>query len=161
MHRRFGAFGTFFSGTVNAVRVWYSFFYGAQTSRDPSPSLHLHRTAAQERRRRARVQIHWSLHFLRPGATDGLDTVTQNLSSDGFYCIANTAFVPGETISCTLTVPTHDRNGGDRVRPILCRVRIIRVETLGEADLYGVGCRIEDYRFISACEDDKGITNSF
>jgi hypothetical protein len=110
---------------------------------------------ARERRRRVRLQVHWPLTFFRPGTTESTETATENLSSDGFYCSTNTAFVPGEIVSCTLSVPTNDRYGGDLTRPVQCRVRIIRVEVLTENDLYGVGCRIEDYRFGSWDVNDE------
>ena len=106
-------------------------------------------SVVRERRRRIRVQVHWPICFLRPGTTDFIETETQNLSSEGFYCLANTPFVPGEIRECTLGVPVHQPHNGDRVRPVLCRVRVIRVEALSEDGIYGIGCRIEDYRFIS------------
>ncbi|MBZ5621849.1 MAG: PilZ domain-containing protein [Acidobacteriia bacterium] len=111
----------------------------------------------RERRRRARVQVHWPLCFMRPGTTQIVETVTHDLSSDGFYCLTNIAFVPGEIRECTLGVPMHHPNNGDRVRPVLCRVRVIRVEALGDDGFYGVGCRIEDYRFIISGNGDSGL----
>ena len=110
---------------------------------------------ARERRRRTRVQVHWPVCFIRPGTADIVETVTHDLSSDGFYCLANTAFVPGEIRECTLGVPMHRPHSGDRVRPVLCRVRVIRVEALGEDGTYGLGCRIEDYRFINSENGDE------
>jgi hypothetical protein len=93
------------------------------------------------------VLVHWPIRFIRSGTGEIVETVTHDLSSDGFYCLANIAFVPGEIRECTLGVPMHNANNGDRVRPVLCRVRVIRVEALGEDGFYGLGCRIEDYRF--------------
>jgi len=104
---------------------------------------------ARERRRRARVQVHWPLFFLLPDVTRSIETVTENLSSDGFYCVANRAFVPGEVLSCVLSVPTHNPNGGEQIRAVRCWIRVIRVESLTEDGSYGVGCRIEDYRFVT------------
>ena len=109
----------------------------------------------RERRRRARVQVHWPICFIRPGIPEILETVTHDLSSDGFYCRANTAFLPGEIGECTLRVPIHHPDNGDRARLVLCRIHVIRVEALGEDGLYGVGCRIEDYRFIG--NDDSTL----
>jgi hypothetical protein len=109
-------------------------------------------SAVRERRRRARVQVHWPICFVRPGTAESVETVTHDLSSDGFYCLVNTAFVPGETRECTLGVPMHHPDCGDRVRPVLCRIRVIRVEALGENGFYGVGCQIEDFRFLAAPE---------
>jgi hypothetical protein len=117
-----------------------------------------------ERRRRPRAQVHWPLCFFRQGTTDMVRTTTHDLSSHGFYCIANAEFVPGEIRECTLVVPTHHPNGGKPALPALCRVRVIRVEVLGEGGLHGVGCEIEDFHFVnSAAEHDGhvrlGITN--
>ncbi len=103
-----------------------------------------------DRRRRARARVHWPLCFALPGISERVQTITQDLSSDGFYCIANARFVPGESRECTLLVPTHHPHGGDPALPVLCKVRIIRVEVLAEAGCYGVGCQIEDYRFVNS-----------
>lgn len=105
---------------------------------------------SMERRKRARAQVHWPLCFSRPGTPDLVRTTTHNLSSHGFYCIANAGFVPGELTECTLVVPTHHPNGGKPALPVLCKVRVIRVEVLGESGFCGVGCEIEDYRFLSS-----------
>jgi hypothetical protein len=107
-------------------------------------------SASGDRRKRFRAQVHWTISFLRPGTTDTVETVTQDLSSDGFYCLVNTVFVPGEIRTCTLSVPTYYPRAKNRVRPVHCRVRVIRVEVMGAGDLYGVGCRIEDYRFATS-----------
>ena len=77
-----------------------------------------------------------------------VETVTYDLSSDGFYCLTirgsfratswNAAWACRRILrktACALTIQ--------------CRVRVIRVEALGENRLYGVGCHIEDYRFLS------------
>jgi hypothetical protein len=101
-----------------------------------------------ERRKRTRLQVHWPLSFIRPGVDGAVATVTEDLSSDGFYCFASIAFVPGEIRECTLGVPMH-RVEGHRTMPVWCRVRVVRVEALPEAGRYGVGCRIEDYRFLN------------
>jgi hypothetical protein len=140
-------------GPENALRVWYLFMLSKSV--DCLPTYLDTRPLAQpeisrDRRRRARVQIHWPVSFIRTGTSDCVETVTHDLSSDGFYCVANTAFVPGEIRECILSVPMHRPYGGERVRPVLCRVRVIRVETLGEDGSYGVACRIEDYRFASS-----------
>jgi hypothetical protein len=100
-----------------------------------------------ERRKRARMEVHWPLCFSLPGTAGLLETVTHNLSSDGFYCLAGTIFIPGEIRECTLGVPTHHPHCEVRVLPLKCKVRVIRVEALGGNGLFGVGCRIEDYRF--------------
>jgi hypothetical protein len=100
-----------------------------------------------ERRRRNRMRVHWPLRLHKMNAPESVETVTHDLSSDGFYCLAKTSFAPGEALACTLGVPTHHPNGADRMVSVECRVRIVRVEATQEG-LYGVGCRIEEYRLL-------------
>jgi len=102
------------------------------------------------RRKRTRAQLHWPLSFPLTGTTETVQTITQDLSSDGFYCIANARFVPGEARHCTLLVPTHHPGGENSPLHVLCKVRIIRVEVTGERGFYGVGCQIMDYRLVNS-----------
>jgi len=102
------------------------------------------------RRKRTRAQLHWPLSFPLTGTTETVQTMTQDLSSDGFYCIANARFVPGEARHCTLLVPTYHPGGENSPLHVLCKVRIIRVEVTGERGFYGVGCQIMDYRLVNS-----------
>jgi len=102
------------------------------------------------RRKRTRAQLHWPLSFALTGTAGTVQTITQDLSSDGFYCIANTRFAPGEARHCTLLVPTHHPGGENSPLHVLCKVRIIRVEVTGERGFYGVGCQIMDYRLVNS-----------
>lgn len=108
-----------------------------------------------ERRRRTRAQVHWPVYFSLRGSSDLVRTTTEDLSSQGFYCVANGGFVPGEIRECTLLVPTHDLNGGSPTLPVMCRVRVVRVESLGERGACGVGFAIEDYRFAGLVAEES------
>lgn len=101
-----------------------------------------------ERRKRDRTLVHWPVRFLGKGAAGAADNVTQNLSSDGFFVRSSAVFVPGEAGICILEVPAHDPKDVDPVLYLECRVRIVRVDAPGADGLSGVGCRIEDYRFL-------------
>jgi hypothetical protein len=94
-----------------------------------------------ERRRRVRTRVHWPVRFDR----DASETVTTNLSSDGFYCQSRVSFVTGEVVVCTLKVPTHQPNSTDDTLAMKCRVQIVRVMGPDEEGYYGIGCRLVDY----------------
>ena len=102
-----------------------------------------------ERRKRERTTVRWPVRLFRNGGQDAVDTVTRNLSSGGFYCLSPTAFVPGESIPCTLRLPAYNSTGKTLV--LLCQVHILRVEAIIGADnddsSFGIACRIEDYHF--------------
>ena len=103
-----------------------------------------------ERRTRFRTTLHWEVRFFHSGPFNILETVTQNLSSGGFYCLAETPLVPGELMTCSLKLPAHHPSGGEQAVSLECKVRVIRVEARDADGLYGIGCRIEDYHFLHA-----------
>jgi c-di-GMP-binding flagellar brake protein YcgR len=98
----------------------------------------------QERRKRVRTTVHWPILFFRNDASDGIESTTQNLSSTGFYCLSQTRFDLGESLFCTLRIPSHDPEAKDRLWILECRVRVTRSEP--RENLYGVACEFEDYR---------------
>jgi hypothetical protein len=100
-----------------------------------------------ERRRRARTKLHWPVLFFRDHSAEAVESLTQDLSSGGFYCLSKTPFTSGERILCTLKIPTYDPVGKQCERTLECEVRVMRVEAAAGEDFYGIACRIDDYRF--------------
>jgi hypothetical protein len=100
-----------------------------------------------ERRRRARVRVHWPI-FLFPNqiGEDAVQTITQNLNSQGFYCLSRKPFTVGELLLCTIQIPTNGFGAGES--QLECQVRVVRVEKNASEGQYGIACQIEDYRFI-------------
>ena len=100
-----------------------------------------------ERRKRARTRLHWTVLLFRSHTGDAIETLTRDLSSGGFYCLSKVPVTPGEMLTCTLKVPTHDPNGKLLERSLECKVRVMRVEAQDEEGIFGLACRIEDYHF--------------
>ena len=110
-----------------------------------------------ERRQRARNDLHWSVLLFRNRPAGVVESLTQDLSSSGFYCVTNVAFTPGERVVCTLKIPTHDPTGKHLQRRLECKVRVVRVEPRGPDGLFGLACQIEDYRFIQVHADQRPL----
>ena len=106
-----------------------------------------------ERRKRVRMQVHWTIRFLRNGNDGAHETVTRDLSSEGFQCLTKMAFVPGESAACTLGVPANDPKDARRMLMVNCKVRVVWVRATDDG-YYDMGCRIENYRFIDASSAD-------
>jgi PilZ domain-containing protein len=98
-----------------------------------------------ERRKRARLQVQWPLRFRCGPESTIIEAITGDLSSDGFYCVAPSPFVPGEVQICTLSVPANHPDDLSLMITVQCRVRVVRVEVLAERGAFGIGCHIEDY----------------
>jgi hypothetical protein len=102
--------------------------------------------AVVERRKRVRTRLHWPVLLFRdkPGA-DAIESVTRDLSSSGFFCLAGVPLVEGEKLVCSIKIPTHDPHGKHLERTLECTVQVLRVLPQESSDSYGVACRIEDY----------------
>jgi hypothetical protein len=109
---------------------------------------HIAKSAPVERRRRARVRVHWPI-VLFPNQTgeDVVETVTQNLSSQGFYCLSRKRFTVEELLLCTLQIPITGLGG--REGHLECSARVVRVEENMAGGEYGIAFRMEDYRFVA------------
>lgn len=106
----------------------------------------------QERRRRMRVRVHWPVYFWGGRLTNPLETVTRDLSSDGFSCLSRVPFLPGEILGCHIKIPEFRRQGPEQFRLLDCRVRVVWVDPVDRDGTFGIGCRLEAYRLISSGE---------
>ena len=111
----------------------------------------------RERRRRLRAAVHWAVHLVRhPSRTPiGIESVTDNLSSEGFYCRCEGPFVPGEFLECMIFVPTHTRSAQMECLGLRCLVQVVRVEAPAADGRCGVGFHIENYLVIPP-EPERG-----
>jgi hypothetical protein len=58
-----------------------------------------------DRRKRKRVPVHWPVQFLGQARARQVKAATENLSSEGFYCISRKAFKLGERVECEIAFP--------------------------------------------------------
>ena len=111
---------------------------------------HLRNSAEEltgERRRRTRTSVRWAVLIFRDTISEPIESVTENLSGSGFYCLVRSQFVPGEVLSCTLTAPSYDPMNSDSALILECRARVVWTQTYTPKEGFsGVGCEIEDYR---------------
>lgn len=99
-----------------------------------------------ERRKQIRSRVHWTVCFWGGPLTSPVETITQDLSCQGFYCLSRVPFVPGELVACRIKVPTHHPERYEHHLLLECTVRVVRIEPANEEGFFGMGCQIEDYR---------------
>jgi hypothetical protein len=97
----------------------------------------------RERRRRVRADVHWVVRLVRHPSRAPIESVTDNISSEGFHCQCGEPFVPGEFLECMLLVPTH--NAQRECLGLRCLVQVVRLESPTADSRWGIGCHIEDY----------------
>jgi hypothetical protein len=101
---------------------------------------------SEERRRRPRLSLGLPLVLRRPGTETVVEARTENVSSEGFYCLTADEFSPDELLDCEISLP------GDQVSSVpedglrlSCQVRVVRVVPIGMQQGFGVACHVEDY----------------
>jgi len=100
-----------------------------------------------ERRRLQRLQIRCSVSLWKPSDGTFARTVTENLSSGGFFCILCEPYLPGDELHATLEVPAQEWNGRRQgCLTLQCQVEVVRIDDRQS----GIACRIKDYTVIAA-----------
>jgi hypothetical protein len=103
-------------------------------------------TAVMERRRHPRLRLSYLLRLFRPGQSAKIETTTEDLSCDGFYCISDHPVQPHERIECELLIPSEQLGESSEPDLVLrCRAEVVRVVPDRLAPRFGVACRLEDY----------------
>jgi hypothetical protein len=116
-------------------------------------------TRPAERRKRNRVALHWPVRLFRPQGNLIIESTTENLTSDGFYCVSQESFQVGERLQSVIAIPADSFGCSDSPISLQCRVRVMRVES--QTDGFGLGCSIDDYALLmSAGQSHKRMTPS-
>jgi len=103
--------------------------------------------AVDERRKRKRVAVHWRVRLFEPMGNKSVKSTTENLSSEGFYCLSRRTFNIGERLRCEIVIPEAALGFDDPI-VLECQVTVRRVEHL--ESWFGLGCHIEDYSVVQS-----------
>ena len=105
----------------------------------------------RERRSRPRLSLALPLVLTRSAQAERIETHTENVSCDSFYCISDRPLTPNEIVECELLIP------GDSVSSVpegdlwlSCHARVVRVVAREPQAGFGVACRLEDYTITRA-----------
>ena len=104
---------------------------------------------ATERRNQPRTNLRVPLYLLPKGATVPIQTETEDLSLEGFYCYTERFFTPSEYCQFLMLLPPATKSslslGGICLQG---SVQVVRLTVT--ADLkYGLGCHLVSYRVLS------------
>ena len=99
-----------------------------------------------DRRKRKRVPLHWPVRLLRQKGRS-VESTTENLSSEGLYCITQERFKRGERLQCEIVIPEESAGSPEPYLRLQCHVTIERVEHVHRG--FGLGCHIEDYSLVA------------
>jgi hypothetical protein len=85
------------------------------------------------------------LRLRRPDGSGVVETRTENLSSDGFFCVSKERFEPGQRLECVLLLPAAPPGVPAPGVPLFCHVEVSRLEVMAGDGGFGLGCRITDF----------------
>jgi hypothetical protein len=98
--------------------------------------------------------MRYAVSLWKPSDGTFTRTLTENLTSEGFFCVSNEPYRPGDQLEATLEVPT--RPGSRWNRPGLalqCQVEVVRIKGRQSR----IGFRIKDYTVIQG--SSASLTN--
>lgn len=98
-----------------------------------------------ERRRHVRLPLRLPVRFRKINGTPSITSHTENISSDGFFCISPEGFALGDCVRADVSLP--DNGTAQNGAVIHCQVRVVRTEAPGPGSGFGLGCRIENFTF--------------
>jgi hypothetical protein len=88
------------------------------------------------------MALHWVVRLKGPLSKDYVRAETQNLTTEGFYCLSPERFKPGETLECVIDLPSSKTSSDSHT--LHGRVTVLRVRRV-RPNVFGVACRLEDY----------------
>ena len=97
-----------------------------------------------DRRRRARVGLHYAIRLSRSEQWISVETETENLSSLGFSCTSDQPFWPGEQLNCEIIIPSKEIGYYSKDLLLHRRVKVVRVEIRGLEAGFGIACEFDD-----------------
>src|SRR5271169_4052191 len=98
-----------------------------------------------ERRSHTRLPLRLPVRFNKVNGSPAINSYTENISSEGFYCISPRPFAPGDCCEVDVSLPSC---GTDRCGAVIrCQVRVVRADASGVGPRFGIGCHIENYTF--------------
>lgn len=99
-----------------------------------------------ERRCNSRLNLALPLVLVRAEGRGHIETKTENVSCNSFYCISDRPLSLDEMVECELLIP------GDEVSSVpepglrlSCRARVVRVVARESYSGFGIACKLEDY----------------
>jgi hypothetical protein len=97
-----------------------------------------------ERRRYERLPLRLPVRLSRSGVMVSAG-VTENVSSQGFYCVSPDPFVLGDRLQAVLLLPAHNLNQSEMRVCLTCQAHVVRLDSTWLGPGFGIGCRIETY----------------
>ena len=106
--------------------------------------------SSSDRRKRTRVSLHWPVRLFRQTGRPLVEVVegtTENLSTEGLYCITRERFRTGERLQCETAIPGESFGTSEPFLRVQCHITVRRVEHVHRG--FGLGCHIEDYSLVA------------
>jgi len=99
-----------------------------------------------DRRRRPRLRLTYPLRLHRPGEASRIETRTEDISCEGFFCVTDRLFSLREFLECELVILSAElRQPLEPDMVLRCRAEVVRVVPRAGDTAFGVAFRLADY----------------
>jgi PilZ domain len=91
-----------------------------------------------DRRKYERLPLRLPVRFIHERGSV-TSCFTENISSDGFYCVSPDPFVPGDLLAVELLLPAHNLDRGEKRVRLVCQALVVRIDSTWLGPGFGVG----------------------
>ena len=99
-----------------------------------------------DRRSRPRLALTYPLRISRPGESQSVETRTEDLTCESFYCLSERPFSPHEWLECRLVIPGEQFGyPSERDLVLSCVAEVVRIVPQADGETFGIACRLGDY----------------
>lgn len=106
-----------------------------------------------ERRGQSRTNLRVPLFLLPTGWLRPIQTETENVSMDGFFCHTQEAFAPGDQLKFLLLLPAAIQEAEpSRATCLQGFAEVVRVVACASGYGFSIGCRLSGYRVLTNAE---------
>lgn len=115
-----------------------------------------------ERRGQSRTSLRVPLLLLPCGWPRPIQTETENVSMDGFFCRIREAFAPGDRLKFLLLLPNAVKDSEAAKATCLQGIaEIVRVVSSASGHGFSIGCRLSGYRVLTDPELSTAEMSAF
>ena len=95
-----------------------------------------------ERRKYERLPLRLPVRFINERGSETC-CFTENISSEGFYCVSPDPFVPGDLLEVQLLLPAHNPGRDEKRVRLKCQAQVVRIDSTWLGPGFGIGCGLK------------------
>ena len=101
--------------------------------------------STMERRRFERLPLRLPVQVRVSNSAQATHSFTENISGEGVYFTSVRRLSAGQQLEVVVMLPIDDSLRNGPIVRLVCKSAVVRVDSAGQGQAFGIACRIESY----------------